>query len=107
MPGTCFAAGSAFGVSGAGDIFGGPSGRISILACCADVSEVSGAIAADGCGAAGSWADVSDAAGGFAEAADAGAAVTGAAGAGPCEASDAGDVSADGFSGCWRATSTM
>ena len=71
--GICLAAGSAFGASG--DIFGGPSGLISILACCAKVSEVSGAISGDGCDGTGSWAGVSEIAGGFAEAAaEAGAA---------------------------------
>ena len=48
-----FAAGSGFGVSGAGVVFGGSSGLISIFACCANVSEAGGAIWLDGCDAGG------------------------------------------------------
>ena len=91
------------GVSGTSGIFGATSGLTPILACCAKVSGVSGAVSPDCRDAAASSAGFSDTAGAVAiGAADAGAADTLA-----CGASAAGDDNADCFSGCWKATSTM
>src|SRR4030088_261784 len=84
------------GDSGAGGISGAAAGLVSIFACCAKASDVSGAISLDCRGTAASA--------GFSGAA--GAVDTGAVDTGACGASAAGDGRGDGFSGWWEATST-
>ena len=90
-------------VSGAVCVFGAAAGLISILACCARVSDVGGAISPDCRDAGGASEGFPDAAGAVA----AGAVAAGAADTAACGTSAVGDGSADGFSGCWKATSIM
>src|ERR1700730_1350179 len=110
--GASFDGGEVTGVSGAGCIFAAASGLISILACLAIISDVGAAISLAGRKAGAASTGFSGAAGavaaGAAAACIAGAAAAdaGAADAGACEASAVGG-SADGFSDCWKATSTM
>jgi hypothetical protein len=88
--GAGFGASLAGGGSDAGATFAAWSGLISMLACCAKVSEVSGTIGPKRWNA-GASAGLADAAGA----------------AGACEASAAGDRDAGGLSDCWKATSIM
>jgi hypothetical protein len=111
---SCAGCSDAGGADG-GELFGTGSGLISTLACCANVSDVTGAISLDDrdagasvgfSGAAGAVATGAAAFGaadtGAGAAADAAAAVAGAGGA-----PDACGDGATGFSGCWKATSIM